>query len=222
MKMIMGFVLMASMAAGASAALIEIGSSADHWIREISPDTVYNDDGISVWSTSKGDRRYGLVEFDLSSLAGTTIDGAKLGLYSAVHRYSDYRTPILQSAFVIAGPIDSLTWNSYMAGQDAGKLSLETLGAYNLPAPSEDPAQQNAYMYSFASTADLALIQVAINGSGRLSLVLIADEGAAYGRSWGDGDAAWSGPAPVLIIPEPTSMVLLGLGGLALIRRRRA
>lgn len=220
MKMMTGFVLMAFMAAGASAALLEIEASADHWIREIGPDTVFNDDGISVWSTSKGDRRYGLAEFDLSSLAGTTIDGAMLGLYSAVHGYSDYRTPILQHAFVIAGPIDGLTWSSYMAGQDAGKIALETLGAYNLPAASDDPAQQNAYLYSFASAADLALIQAAINGNGRLSLVLVADESGAYGRSWGDGDTTWAGSAPVLVIPEPMSILLMGLGGLAMLRRR--
>jgi hypothetical protein len=222
MKMMTGFILMALMAAGASATLIEIGSSADHWIREISPNTVYNDDGISVWSTSKGDRRYGLAEFDLSSLAGTTIDGVKLGLYSAVHRYSDYRTPIIQSAFVIAGPVDGMTWNSYMAGQDAGKVALQTLGAYNLPAASDDPAQQNAYMYSYASAADLALIQAAINGNGHLSLVFVADESGTYGRSWGDGDTTWAGPAPVLVIPEPMTVALLGLGGLAMLRRRQA
>jgi hypothetical protein len=222
MKMMTGFVLTALMAAGASAALIEIEASADHWIREIGPDTVFNDDGISVWSTSKGDRRYGLAEFDLSSLAGTTIDGAKLGLYSAVHRYSDFRTPIIQNAFVIAGPIDGLTWNSYMAGQDAGKVALQTLGAYNLPAASDDPAQQNAFMYSYASTADLALIQAAINGSGRLSLVFVADESGAYGRSWGDGDTTWAGLAPVLVIPEPMTVAFLGLGGLAMLRRRQA
>jgi len=224
MKKLSGVVLVLvfCVAGMVSAAQIEISTSSDHWLREVAPDTVYDNDGISVWSTSKGDRRYGVIEFDVSSLAGTTLPGAALGLYSRLHGYSDQNTPIIQSAYVIAGPIGGMTWNSYMAGQDAGKVALETLGAYDLPAASGDPAQQEAYLYSTASAADLALIQAAVDGSGVLSIVLIADESAVYGQSWGDGDATWSGPAPLLVIPEPATMTLLSLGGLALIRRRRS
>ena len=52
MKALPGLVLIAVMAGGVSAGVIEIQSSADHWIREIAPDTVYNDDGISVFSVA--------------------------------------------------------------------------------------------------------------------------------------------------------------------------
>ena len=62
--------------------------------------------------------------------------------------------------------------------------------------------------------------------------------GAAGGKTWNDGDfdgdgdvddsdlgtafSAYTGPLSLAAVPEPTSLALIGLGGLALIRRRRA
>jgi len=58
------------------------------------------------------------------------------------------------------------------------------------------------------------------------------DKTAAEGDTDGDGDvddadlgnafAAYTGPIATAAVPEPTSLALLGLGGLALVRRRRA
>ena len=224
MKILIGVFLLLCLCWGGIAMAVGVSATDDIWIREVSPDSTYNGDGVTVWSTAKGDRRYGIISFDLSGLAGTTVTEAHLALYSAVHGWSDYETPILQSAFVIddAGtPAGSLTWNSYMAEKDATKQALETLGYYDLPPASEDPSQQDRFVFSDASANDIALIQAAIDGDGIFSIVIIADEGDEYGQTW--GDAELMGEDAVLWIneiPEPATLALLGLGGLALVRRR--
>ncbi len=179
------------------------------WIRESYPDTTYDGDGVSVWSSASPDgaRRYGLIEFDLSSLASGVIAEATLRLYSAVHGWSDYSKPIKQSAAVIdcssGAALSSLDWNTYFSEKDAGKIVLESLGAYNLPPASTDPSQQGAYLDSVASVADLALLQSAIDGEGKFCLVLIADEdGTDYGQTW--GDAVLFGLTPILHIKMRT------------------
>ncbi len=178
----------------------------DGWIREADPThALYEADGISVWSSYSPDgaRRYGLLEFDLSSLSGQTFLFAVLDMYSPIHGYSDYEAPIKQSAYVIdcssGTPLLSLNWNSYMSEKDAGKQALEILGAYDLPAANTDPSQQDQYVPSYSSVADMAKIQAAIDGNGKLSLVFIAaEDGTNYGQSWGDGEATWVANPPCL------------------------
>jgi len=184
-------ILLASPVVANPVAAIEIPAGGDIWIRESHPDSIYDGDGVTVWSTAKGDKRYGIITFDLSSFAGGAIVAATLELYSAVHGWSDYDTPILQSAYVITDTgtaAGSLTWNLYMSEKDATKVALESLGYYDLPAASGDPAQQDQWISSDASVNDLALIQAELDGDGRLTLVMIADESDVYGQTWGDGE----------------------------------
>ncbi len=67
---------------------------------------------------------------------------AKLQLYSAVHGWSDYRTPIRQHAAVIdcssGTALSALDWATYISEKDADKVALETLGRYDLPAADGD------------------------------------------------------------------------------------
>jgi len=62
-----------------------------------------------------------------------------------------------------------------------------------------------------------------VDVGGTLTMVLMADEdGTQYRNSWGDG--AYGGtqvPQLVINIPEPTSVLLLGLGGVLLCGYRR-
>jgi len=171
----------------------------DLWIRE-NGGGAYESDGICPWSSDSPDgaRRYGLLEFDLSSLSGQTFLFAVLELWSPIHSYSDYSKPIKQSAYVIdcssGTALLDLDWASYMSEKDAGKQALESLGSYDLPAANTDPRQQDQYVPSYASVADMAKIQAAIDGDGKFSLVLItAEDGTDYGQSWGDGEASWAG-----------------------------
>ncbi len=201
---------------GDSWAQTAINSTNAFWIR-LHGGGAYKSDGIAVWNAAKGmptlsdDIRYGLLEFDLSGLGGMPVIGASLELFSAVHNYSDHRTPIKQTAYIIdcstGTLLADLTWSTYMAEKDPGKLAMETLGRYDLPAANTDPAQQNAYVPSSASAADIGLIQNVINAGKTLCLVMIAEEGGTpFGRSWGDGVAVWSGGAegiPQLVVVTP-------------------
>ena len=200
-------------------------ATGDIWIREKSPDATYEDDLLSCWSSESADaaRRYGLFEFDISSLAGESLISATLSLYS-INDWSQATKPIKQYAYNIAsGGVTSLTWNTYMSGKDAGKTQLTGLGHYDLGPIDTDPSQQNVYVDSDAATsADLTLLENEASGDGILSLVLIAvEDGTDYRRDWGD-IGYLSQPAKLnVIIPEPATVVLLGLGGLALLRSRK-
>ncbi len=182
--------------------LIELTATSEVWLRATVPDQLaYENDGISVWSSNAyngssfpHDLRYGLVEFDVSALAGLTLQSATLSLFShATHAALAY--PIKQSAYVIPSSgtaLPSLTWNTYMSEKDPSKVALTRLGRYDLPG-NNDPAQQNAYMNSQASAADLTLLAAEANGDGKLTLVMIAaEDGTDYRRDWSDNTTYFS------------------------------
>ena len=201
------FLLLISGTSLLPARTFEIEADREIWIRETHPTTTYEDDGISVWSGASpdGGRRDGLIQFDLSPLAGYQVAEVTFDLYSAVHQWSDFDKSLKQTAALIDGssgtPLSSLTWNSFMAEKFAGRQPLDSLGVYDLPPARSDPCQHNAWLSSRAGTADIARIQNVIDGNGILGLVLIAEEdGTDYGQSWGDGDTDWSGPAPRLLL----------------------
>jgi len=143
----------------------------------------HEDNWVSVYSSAAG-TRYGLVEFDLSSLAGTTAYSANLKLYMpSAPTNSD---PINQDAYIIdcstGTPLSSLTWNSYTTEKDATKISLDSLGSYSL-----GPGSQHKYYTSTANLNDLQKIQSVIDSGGKLSLVFIAKEdGNQYRTEWED------------------------------------
>jgi subtilisin-like proprotein convertase family protein len=179
----------------------------DVWIRELTPDApAYEDDRIRMFSSAAGPdlmRRWGLVEFDVSSLAGLQLQGATLKLYQTVRE----ELPMKQRAFVIPSQpsILTTTWNNYMANQDAAKQPFDQFGRYDLP----NLTTPNQYYESASATlADLAKIQAEANGDGRLTLVLAPDEdGAAYERDWGDGVLA--GEPPLLVVDVGSSCLVL-------------
>ncbi len=203
-------------------------ATADIWVRESAPGANYEVDTISVWSSTSADgaRRYALIEFDVSSLAGQPLQSAYISLYS-FNRWSQALMPIKQTAYVVpsAGTaLESLTWNLYMAEKDAGKVALESLGKYQNGPINADPSQQEVYIDTMAaSAADLAAISAEANGDGKLTLVLIADEdGTDYRRDW--GDIQWAGKPALLnveVIPEPVTLALLALGSFGAIKRGR-
>jgi hypothetical protein len=206
----------------APAAIID--NSGDSWAREGSPSGTFEGDLISVWSKSLNDAggpnaRYGSLEFDI---AGQPVTAASLALWSQAYGFSDDTTPIKQTAAILSNgtlgstagiPSHPLSWSDIASGT---LHPLETLGKYELPPVNATPEIQNAFLHSSASANDVVALAMVAAGDGRLILVLIADEdGAAYGKSWGDGE--YNGNDGFLatnadVVPEPASCVLTAIG----------
>lgn len=170
---------------------VAVDAAEDSWIRQSHPTTVYEQDYVSVWSTP-GDLRYGLVSFDVSSLAGRGPLGAvRLELY-VQDGGSQSQYPISQIVGIVPGHAANATWADYQANQAPSFIPLDglrhTLAAGEMVgkyAPS-----------SPASAADRAAIQQVIDGGGLLTLVLKpADDGVEYRKDWVD---ASHGSAPRL------------------------
>ena len=165
----------------------------DVWIRESSADTTFEDDLMSVWNSfgnDAGTRRYGVVQFDVSSLSGIEISSAHLGLWGGGHGFSDQEKAIKQGAVAIdttgGTPAGLMTWNIYQSEYAAGAQSLTGIGSYDLA----EPTPTDRFFYSEATAPDRDLVEArASSGDQLLTLVLIADEldGIEYAHSWGDG-----------------------------------
>ena len=177
---------------GAQPGDISITASADTWIRESAADTTYENDLMSVWSSTGDDgaRRFGVVEFDVSGLAGQPVSSATLKLYAEANGFSDDFKPIKQTAVSIdtsgGTQAAAMTWTAYQAEYAANVQTLESLGAVDFDPPADGGLEQ--FVDSAGSAADLTAIQDAANSAnGRLTLVMIADEdGNEYAKSWGD------------------------------------
>ena len=187
--------------------LLALPRAIDVWIQELNPDApAYESDRIRMSSGAAGPdfkRRWGLVEFDVSSLAGTQIQGASLQLYQTIRE----ELPMKQRAFLIPSQPNILTttWNNYRANQDPSKQAFAQFG--RLVLPNLTPLDQY-YESTSATLADLNLIQGEINGDGKLTLVLVPDEdGAPYVRDWGDGQLV--GQPPLLILDVGSSCVAM-------------
>lgn len=217
--------VVAMILAGQQAQAATLANNGDSWVRESSPGNSFSSDLISVWSSVGGDRRYGVVSFDVGSLADP-VTAVSLSVWSQAFGFSDDAVPLIQSAIAIDPTginADAATWN-----QVAGAGTLHTfgnLGAYDIPAVGSTPGIQDVFLESVGTPADAAFVESIRTGSGTLMIAMIADEsGPSYRNSWGDGefngqDAFLSTNADV--IPEPGSFALVGLASLMLLRRRR-
>ena len=194
-----GILLLLALVLAGNAQAIQFQPSGDVWVRELPgyEDTRYETDLMSVWSSDNnhsqdaGYRRYGLVSFDISSLSGSALQSATLQLY----RFSNEAYPIRQYAYIIdttvGTPLYLLTWNSYMDEYDDHKIGLSGLGYYN-----RGSGGGSTYLTSTATSLDLTLLESVANNTGKLSLVLIAQEnGTDYRSDWGDNGYT-NKPAP--------------------------
>lgn len=219
---VVAFMLVASVPWTARAIVLE--ATSDIWIRELSPDSTFETDLVSVWNSfstgpDAGMRRYGVLEFDVSSLDGVQLDFASLNLWNGDNGFSDDDKAIKQSAFFIdtsgGTQASSLTWSLYQSEYSTSAVSLGGLGLFDLPAQAAPDAFSNS---ANATPADLALLASVASGAGggnkRLTLVLVADETDAveYAHSWGDGPDGFGGMNAQLLINEaPPEQVELTL-----------
>ena len=221
---------------------VTLEASTEVWLREAGPDSTFENDLVSVWSSSGNDgaRRYGVIEFDLSSVAGEPIHNATLRLWAGAFGFSDDLKPIKQSAVAIdtsgGTQTSGMTWTAYQGEYAAAAQVLNDLGRIDFaPAGTEALGQ---FIESSANASDLALIEGAANSAnGLLTLILIADEsGEDYAKSWGDGPDGLGGMNAELVVNRSTVEVpalgawgqafvagsLLVVGVLVLFRRRTA
>lgn len=205
-----------------------VGVSTELWLREVAPNTSYENDGLGIYSSlSSTDqaRRVSVLEFDISGIdAGAGYTGVELDLYS-MEDWSSKDYPVLSEAFIIdtAGvSIAGMTWNSYVATYEAGEVALDSLGAYAYDTITNEPSAYGIYVTSAGSAADLSTILAEVAGDGLLTIVIKAvEDGTEYRADWQD-DVYHGNRAILTLVPEPATMTLLALGGLALIRRRRS
>lgn len=164
--------------------VVTLEAVADVYIRESAPDTVYESDLVSVWSADADDggRRYGLVSFDLSSLAGETVAAAQLQLYANAEHSGNDRA-IRHTTSIVPGSAQDATWTLYQQDQAPSADILDGLRFALGPAH-----HAGEYAASTpASTGDVAKIQAAIDGAGLLTLAFVGvEEGVDYRQDWGD------------------------------------
>ena len=175
----------------------EIVASAELWVRESAPDTVYENDLVSVWSSgsSDGAQRVGVLQFDLAPLVNMHLTGARLELGALIDG------SLSQRATIIPPGIESLTWNRFVREKLPSGQPLEALGQVKLTGGGPT----SGYVRSADATpGDLQLVEAAIRAGGRLTIALAADEdGTAYRQDWDDGvHGSTRGNRPRLVVYE--------------------
>jgi hypothetical protein len=204
-----------SVTVDAAHAVHDYYASVEVFIRDIAPSTTYHADFLDVRRTidttySPIEVRYGLAQFDLSSLAGQTLSSAQLildELGSAQGAGASARMPIQTLAFAIATNHNapnllSMTWDAYASSYEGLEPEgFGTLGVYDLPANGALRTNR----ISDANAADIAFLQSLVNTTNQLTLVLKpASPGYDLGHSFGDGLAAGNPAILEVVTSVPT------------------
>ncbi len=182
---------------------------------------------------------FGVADFDADSLF--TADIASINSATLQLTQSN-------AGFSLSGPLSVyLTLNTTAdinvnpdTSADDGALELNYIPGNN-GAASVDTALQpltllGSGVYTVGNNGDvdgitlndaagLAVLQTAINAGGTLRFVITPDASDTAATYAGFGNSTFAGPTlqvDATLVPEPTSLALVGLGGLALLRRRRA
>ena len=192
--------------------------------------TFYNLEGSSAAANSS----FGVIDFSFSGITlpstPTNIAGATLNLtesnsaFSAAGPVSVY----LASTAANTVSIESTNTNLNYVGTNNGLASVDTdLGTLTLLGSgtftNTGTGNPDLYSLSFTGSALSQLIST-LSAKGTLRLVMTPDAATTAATWAGFSNSTFGTPGPSLgffaVVPEPTSLALLGLGGLLLVGRR--
>jgi hypothetical protein len=186
-------------------------------------------------SSNAANSSFGVLDF---SFAGVVLPGPATGVSGGLLQLTESN-----SAFTAPGPFSIYTSTqtgvsiepantnlNYVSGNnglasvdtDLGTLTLVGTGTFNSTGTANN-GQVDFYNVNFTG-AGLTTVLNALNSHGTLRLVVTPDN-ATTAATWAGFGAASGGPslgfiAVVPAVPEPTSIALFGLGGLALVGAR--
>jgi len=127
-------------------------------------------------------------------------------VYDGVTLYTPWAEAAINN--VPPGPFDVTVPGTVLTLNGTVSFSSHTTAAYNWTIDSGTPIQTPTPALTLTNTELMALL-----GQGQNHTITL-------GVTTGDGQSAWSG-ADIVLTPEPATMGLLALGGLALVARRR-
>ena len=220
-------------------ATITLNAEEDTWITPKTATANHENDSVSAQSGSSSTtngRRYGVLQFDLSSVPGT-ITGASLQLY---YHSGINKGTITQVASVIPITQDintaTLTFSIYTDAVNRPDLGnsdapFDSLGTFTFTGPVPTDAYYNdANFGNWGDAHDAAFLESQrVSAYPHVGILLNVNSSAAgstqTGHDWADLESG--NPAQLMIqytpAPEPSSIVLcaIGLVGLAFAASRR-
>lgn len=206
-----------------SADVVDLYAAADTWIEDGSEDAHGSDTNLQVREeTATAARRYALVEWDLSSLAGATINSVEMYFYT-----TSASTTLYPSAYMITSDWDenatytkrTATQNWTNPGVDYQSTEVAKL-AWNVYVNQYKSVIQGGTDVDFT-----AMVQGWVDNPATNYGILVkrpADSGARQGSfSSSEGNPAYLS-IDYTPVPEPVTILLLTAGAMCLRRKNAA
>ena len=187
----------------ASAALTNISSSDDTYIRSNDADTNFNSSTTNVANDNGSNHRIAYYTYDLSALIADNITSVTWSLTQNAGGTTDEYEVFGQAATI---DLTTMTWNNAGAALSSNRPTGTSLGTFIGTAADS----------SYDVTLSAAFFDA--DADGLITLAIVDNNSDNGGIGWADGPTL---NVTYTAVPEPSSAALLGLGGLTLILHRK-